>query len=410
MARPERMTFGVFLAPFHPTNENPTLAFERDLELLEWLDALGYDEAFIGEHHSAGWETIASPEVFIAAAAQRTRYIRFGTGVVSIPYHHPFMVADRMVLLDHLTRGRVILGVGPGALATDAYMMGVDPARQREMMDEGLGVIKRLFTETEPFSVKSDWFELNDGMLQIRPYQHPSIPLVVASVQTPAGVTTAGKHGAGVLSLSTPRGMVRETSLAELWAIAEQTAEEYGNEMRREEWRLSIPIHLADSREEAMEDVRRGHARVTREYFESTLGHAAPDVADDCLLEYVMERHGVIVGTPDDMIEAVERLQEISGGFGGMLVRVEDWAPREKILRSYELLARYVMPHFQGSGRRAAALQQVGARQPRADSREPRDRRPHRDRGLLRGQLLVRRLVAGQPATSGSRRGSHRDP
>ena len=349
MARPERMTFGVFMAPFHPTNENPTLAFERDLELLEWLDALGYDEAFIGEHHSAGWETIASPEVFIAAAAQRTRYIRFGTGVVSIPYHHPFMVADRMVLLDHLTRGRVILGVGPGALATDAYMMGVDPARQREMMDEGLGVIKRLFTETEPFSVKSDWFELNDGMLQIRPYQRPSIPLVVASVQTPAGVTTAGKHGAGVLSLSTPRGMVRETSLAELWSIAEQTAEEYGNEMRREEWRLSIPIHLAESREEAMEDVRRGHARVTREYFDKTLGHASPDVPDDCLLEYVMERHGVIVGTPDDMIEAIERLQEISGGFGGMLARVEDWAPREKILRSYELLARYVMPHFQGS-------------------------------------------------------------
>ena len=349
MARPERMTFGVFMAPFHPTNENPTLAFERDLELLKWLDALGYDEAFIGEHHSAGWETIASPEVFIAAAAQRTRYIRFGTGVVSIPYHHPFMVADRMVLLDHLTRGRVILGVGPGALATDAYMMGVDPARQREMMDEGLGVIKRLFTETEPFSVKSDWFELNDGMLQIRPYQRPSIPLVVASVQTPAGVTTAGKHGAGVLSLSTPRGMVRETSLAELWSIAEQTAEEYGNEMRREEWRLSIPIHLAESREEAMEDVRRGHARVTREYFDKTLGHASPDVPDDCLLEYVMERHGVIVGTPDDMIEAIERLQEISGGFGGMLARVEDWAPREKILRSYELLARYVMPHFQGS-------------------------------------------------------------
>ena len=349
MARPERMTFGVFMAPFHPTNENPTLAFERDLELLEWLDALGYDEAFIGEHHSAGWETIASPEVFIAAAAQRTRYIRFGTGVVSIPYHHPFMVADRMVLLDHLTRGRVILGVGPGALATDAYMMGVDPARQREMMDEGLGVIKRLFTETEPFSVKSDWFELNDGMLQIRPYQRPSIPLVVASVQTPAGVTTAGKHGAGVLSLSTPRGMVRETSLAELWSIAEQTAEEYGNEMRREEWRLSIPIHLAESREEAMEDVRRGHRNVTREYFDKTLGHASPDVPDDCLLEHVMERHGVIVGTPDDMIEAIERLQEISGGFGGMLARVEDWAPREKILRSYELLARYVMPHFQGS-------------------------------------------------------------
>ena len=392
MARPERMTFGVFMAPFHPTNENPTLAFERDLELLGWLDALGYDEAFIGEHHSAGWETIASPEVFIAAAAQRTRYIRFGTGVVSIPYHHPFMVADRMVLLDHLTRGRVILGVGPGALATDAYMMGVDPARQREMMDEGLGVIKRLFTETEPFSVKSDWFELNDGMLQIRPYQHPSIPLVVASVQTPAGVTTAGKHGAGVLSLSTPRGMVRETSLAELWSIAEQTAEEYGNEMRREEWRLSIPIHLADSREEAMEDVRRGHRNVTREYFDKTLGHASPDVADDCLLEYVMERHGVIVGTPDDMIEAIERLQEISGGFGGMLVRVEDWAPREKILRSYELLARYVMPHFQGS---VASIQ-------RSNKWAQENRDPIHERRVLGVRTATEAYFGGNSSGDGS--------
>ena len=392
MARPERMTFGVFMAPFHPTNENPTLAFERDLELLGWLDALGYDEAFIGEHHSAGWETIASPEVFIAAAAQRTRYIRFGTGVVSIPYHHPFMVADRMVLLDHLTRGRVILGVGPGALATDAYMMGVDPARQREMMDEGLGVIKRLFTETEPFSVKSDWFELNDGMLQIRPYQHPSIPLVVASVQTPAGVTTAGKHGAGVLSLSTPRGMVRETSLAELWSIAEQTAEEYGNEMRREEWRLSIPIHLADSREEAMEDVRRGHRNVTREYFDKTLGHASPDVADDCLLEYVMERHGVIVGTPDDMIEAIERLQEISGGFGGMLVRVEDWAPREKILRSYELLARYVMPHFQGS---VASIQ-------RSNKWAQENRDPIHERRVLGVRTATEAYYGGNSSSDGS--------
>jgi limonene 1,2-monooxygenase len=93
-------------------------------------DVLGFDEAYIGEHHTAGWETIASPEVFIAAAAGRTRYIRLGTGVVSLPYHHPYMVASRMVLLDHLTRGRAILGVGPGALSSDAYMLGIDPAHQ----------------------------------------------------------------------------------------------------------------------------------------------------------------------------------------------------------------------------------------------------------------------------------------
>ena len=114
MALPARMKFGVFLAPFHELGEDPTLCLERDLELLQWLDYLDYDEAWIGEHHSAGWETIASPEIFIAVAAERTKHIKLGTGVLSLPYHHPLMVANRMVLLDHLTRGRVMFGVGPG--------------------------------------------------------------------------------------------------------------------------------------------------------------------------------------------------------------------------------------------------------------------------------------------------------
>ena len=101
---------------------------------------MGYDEAYIGEHHSAGWETISSPEIFIAAAG-RTRNISLGTGVISLPCHHPDMVASRMVLLDHLTKGRVILGVGPGTLTSDAVMLGIAPACQREMMDESPNII-----------------------------------------------------------------------------------------------------------------------------------------------------------------------------------------------------------------------------------------------------------------------------
>ena len=114
MSTGNRLQFGAFMAPFHRVGENPTLALERDLELIQWLDVLGYDEIYVGEHHSAGWETIASPELFIATAAERTRHIRLGTGVISLPYHHPLMVANRMVQLDHLTRGRVILGVRAG--------------------------------------------------------------------------------------------------------------------------------------------------------------------------------------------------------------------------------------------------------------------------------------------------------
>jgi limonene 1,2-monooxygenase len=134
MFRPDRMKFGIFLAPFHRHYENPTLSLERDMRLIEMLDELDYDEVWVGEHHSAGWETIASPEVFMGIAAQRTRRIMLGTGVISLPYHHPLMVANRMVLLDHLTRGRVMLGVGPGALLSDAQMLGIVATRQREMM------------------------------------------------------------------------------------------------------------------------------------------------------------------------------------------------------------------------------------------------------------------------------------
>jgi len=343
------MKFGVFMAPFHRVGENPTLALERDLELLQWLDTLGFDEAYIGEHHSAGWETIASPELFMATAAERTRNIRLGTGVTSLPYHHPFMVANRMVQLDHLTRGRVILGCGPGALASDALMLGIRPERQRAMMEESLDAIMRLMSNIEPYSVKTDWFEMNEAVLQLRPYQNPIVPVAVASVESPAGVTLAGKHGASVLSLSVPRDTIRKTSLAELWSIAEETAAEHGKVMHREDWGVVMGMHLADSKEQAVKEIKEGAGNVVTEYFGRTLGNTVPDVPRDQIVDYMVDHNQWIVGTPDDCIAGIERLQELTGGFGKFMIRVEDWAPRDKIHRSYELLARYVMPHFQGS-------------------------------------------------------------
>ena len=119
-----------------PPGEHPTLALERDLELIQWLDYLGYDEAWVGEHHSGGWETIGSPEVFLAVAAERTKHIKLGSGVVSLPYHHPYMVAERAVLLDHLTRGRFMLGIGPGALPFDAKQLGIPMDRIRPSMEK----------------------------------------------------------------------------------------------------------------------------------------------------------------------------------------------------------------------------------------------------------------------------------
>jgi limonene 1,2-monooxygenase len=342
--RPERMRFGIFMAPFHRVGENPTLALERDIDLIEHLDRLDFDEAWIGEHHSAGWEIIASPELMIAAAGQRTKTIRLGTGVSSLPYHHPFMLADRMVQLDHMTRGRAMLGVGPGALATDAYMMGIDPMTQRPRMDEALGAILALF-RGEIVNMETDWFTLREARLQLAPYSRPHMEVAVASTFSPAGPTTAGKHGVGMLSVTAaqPGGM---TNAAAGWQIAEEEAEKAGKTIDRDSWRVLISMHLADSRHEAIRDIEEGCTRFYREYFGATIGR--PGTFDEWTFAGAVESGGVVVGTPDDAIAAVERILDITGGFGTLLFQAHEWTSPEKTERSFELWARYVAPHFQG--------------------------------------------------------------
>jgi limonene 1,2-monooxygenase len=341
------MKFGIFLAPFHKIGENPTLALNRDMELIEWMDYLGYDEVWIGEHHSAGWELIASPEIFIAAAAERTRHIRLGSGVTSLPYHHPFLVAQRFVQLDHMTRGRTMLGCGPGALVSDAYMMGHEPVNQRPRMDESLDAIMELLKCEEPVTMKTDWFELREARLHLAPYTEPHFEIAVASVMTPSGVVAAGRHGLGVLSLGAgiPGG---PEALANQWKIAEDTAAKHGKTMDRSKWKLVVNVHVADDDEEALRQVKKAERHETITYFEETLGRP-PGRADDPLTEGV-KMGTTLVGSVETVVKGIEKLWELSdGGFGGLLFRAHEWANREQTLKSYELFARYVMPRFQGS-------------------------------------------------------------
>jgi limonene 1,2-monooxygenase len=353
MDRPLR--FGIFLAPFHPVGQSPTLALERDLQLIEHLDRLGFDEAWIGEHHSAGYEIIASPEVFIATAAARTRTIRLGTGVSSLPYHHPLMLADRMVLLDHLTRGRVSFGIGPGALPSDAYMMGIDVARQRDMMEESLEAILALLERDEPVDIETDWFTLRDARLQLRPYTHPRFEVAVAAQVSPAGPRLAGRFGLSLLSIgaTTAGGF---DILGAHWQVMEERAEQFQTTVDRQAWRLVGPIHIAETREQAYEDVRFG-LREWVDYFQRVAAlPLAPETDDATELADAMNASGfAVIGTPDDAIAQIERLVEQSGGFGTFLVMAHEWADRAQTERSYELLARYVLPRFQGSAQRTTA-------------------------------------------------------
>jgi len=339
------MKFGIFLPPFHPPGQDPALAYQRDLELIQWLDDLGYDEAYIGEHHSAGWEIIPSPEIFMAMAAARTRRIMLGSGVVSVPYHHPFHIASRFAMLDQMTRGRVILGCGPGALPGDAYMLGIDPATQRKRMVEGVRAIVRLFVEEGGVTIDGSWFKLNDAHLQVKPFQKPHMPIFTASLFSPSGMVAAGELGVGLLTLL---GFVSGFGeLRDRWSIVEEAAAEHGNTVSRDNWRLVLPFHLADSRKEALEDVREIGDALISQYFSSPVrqvdlgqGAAIPPLP----IAQLAAEGGAIIGTPDDAIAKIRELQEISGGFGGYLNMAIDWTSRQKTLHSYELFARYVAP------------------------------------------------------------------
>jgi limonene 1,2-monooxygenase len=341
------LRFGIFLAPFHALDENPTLALERDFELVQHLDRLGYHEAWIGEHHSAGFEIIPSPEVFIAAAAERTKHIRLGTGVSSLPYHHPLLLADRIQQLDHQTRGRVLFGVGPGALPSDAVMLGIDPLRQREMMDEALSVILPLL-RGEAVTHKSDWFTLQDARLQLQPFTRPHVEMAVAAMISPSGPRAAGKYGLGLLSIgaTSEKGYM---ALPTTWQICEDMARQHGQTVSRRHWRLVAPMHVAETRAKALENVRFGLAKWIRYYTEViALPFELTGALEERVEQYIAS--GVaLIGDPDDAAARIEQLWKQSGGFGCFLQMAHNWADFEQTKRSYELIARSVMPRFTGA-------------------------------------------------------------
>lgn len=336
-----RLRFGAFAAPFHPIDEHPALALQRDLELAEWLDVLGFDELWAGEHHSGGWEINASPELYIAAAAQRTRNIKLGTGVCTLPYHHPLMLADRIRQLDYLTRGRLMFGVGPGSLPSDAYMLGVPTSKVRDRMDEAIDPLVRLL-RGETVNQKTEWFTLQDARLQLQSYNESGVEISVASQVSPTGARAVGMFGLGMLSVgASSTGAFN--ALAANWGIAEDTARDHGKTINRSAWRLCGPVHIAESREQARKDVQWGLHRWI-DYFANvaTLPLVIPKGKDP--VDELIGSGFAVIGTPDDCVAQIERLRTQSGGFGCFLNLHHCWADWAQTKRSYELMARYVIP------------------------------------------------------------------
>jgi limonene 1,2-monooxygenase len=345
-----RLRFGVFLAPFHKPGVNPTLALQNDLDLIGWLDHCGYDEAWFGEHHSAGSEISASPEIFIAVAAERTRHIRLGTGVISLSYHNPLWVAERIVMLDHLTRGRVMFGAGPGSLPTDGAMIGLSQAQTRGLLEESLDIIMRLLQTEEPVTFRNDRWDLRDARLHLRPYSNPLFDVAVAAVASPTGAKLAGRHGTGLLSIGATMAAGFD-ALALHWGVLEEEAKAYGKTVDRSKWRLVGPMHCAETKEQALRDVEYGIEHWFR-YLQTVAAFPQMALQGDNLREMIgfINESGIgVIGTPGECAAQIDRLiKQSNGGFGCYLLLGHNWANPQATLKSYELIARHVMPGFQG--------------------------------------------------------------
>lgn len=338
---------GMFLAPFHPLDESPTLCLERDVELARFADDLGFAEFWYGEHHSGAYELSASPELMIAAAAQRTKRIKLGTGVVSLPYHNPLMTANRIAQLDHLSFGRVMFGAGPGLLVSDAHMLGIDARESRDKLDKALGLIKRLLAGEWVTESHEGWYDLHDAHCQLLPL-NPDMEICVASTFSPSGGTMAAKHDAGMLCLAST-ALAGYDALSTNWKIACDQAAKFGRTMNPSGIRCATDIHIAETREKAIEQVREGYDK-WRLYIHNQTAHLKESPAY-VELEQLIETGEVVVGTPDDAIAQIRRLEEKVPDFGCVLMLDKNWSSHEDKKRSMEMMMRYVLPAINGDNR-----------------------------------------------------------
>lgn len=345
--------FGCFISPLHPPGTDPYQLLQDDLRLAERLDVLGFDELWVGEHHTGGWATLSTPELFIAAAAQRTSRLKFATGVLSLPYHHPFLAAERVAMLDHLTSGRFVLGAGSGAYVSDMHVLGIDPSTSRTRLAESLECVQQLLAG-ETVTTRTDWFEVNEGRIQLRPFRE-AIEIVVASAATPFSMELAGRLGINAMShVAPPWGALRAGQslgierLPGQWTHLENAA---AHPVDRQDWRLVVPVHVSSSLEQARTELLPGWMFQRTELYGRTLGVPFPSaaMAHEKALSYTIEQGGIIAGSPEDCVRAVTELAERVGGFGSLLISLQDWAEAPVRARSLDLFAREVAPVLRGA-------------------------------------------------------------
>lgn len=359
------MKLGMFGQAYHPPGKSPYDCQEWDLQVIRWMDELGFQEAWFGEHHALPWEPNPAPDMLIAQAFRETTRIRLGTGGICLPYHNPAVIANRVAWLDQISQGRLNFGVAPGSVAADWTLLGVNGADTRDMMRESLEIIQKMWSGERPFVYAGKYWrvEVEEPNMplfdaHIQPFQKPGPPIGVSGVS--ANSPTLRIAGTmGFLPMSLNADMV---SLRSHWDSYAEAAEMAGRTPCRDDWRVCKEVIVAETDAEAERIAVKGSlghfateylARMSREFAKGRPD--APKIVDEEWTPEYLVRHKWIVGSPETVREKLEAYQDASGGFGTLLVFGCDYGEEPEVWRnSLQLLAEEVAPRLERSPGRHA--------------------------------------------------------
>ncbi|MBM3944162.1 MAG: LLM class flavin-dependent oxidoreductase [SAR202 cluster bacterium] len=355
------MRLGYFAMPLHPPGADFTKLIHDDLEQMEVLDRLGYEEAWIGEHFTMQWEPIPSPELFIANALARTRNIKLGTGVTCMVYHNPFHLAHRIAQLDHMAKGRFQWGIGTGASPLDFEVFGIDGEKgeQRTVTRDTLDAVLGIWSGKLPKGMHDNgkWrfknpepIEDMNFRIHLKPYQTPHPPIAVAGFSAKSDtLAMAGERGFMPMSIN----HVPFHTLKTHWDAYAEGAKRGGHKASRSEWRVARDVYIAKTTKQARKEALNGTlARdwfgyvypVLRKYNYLKIVKLDPDMPDeDVTVEYMVDNIW-LVGSPDDVAAKIRKLYGHVGGFGSVLAMHHEWEPRDAWVQSMTLLAKQVIP------------------------------------------------------------------
>ena len=355
------MKLGTFMMPLHPPGRQPWETYAEDREAILLADRLGYCEALVGEHVTDLAENVTSCLMFLASLAHDTKNIVLGSGTINMPNSHPAAIAAQVAMIDHLLRGRFIMGISPGGLMSDAEVFGNYKKDRNAIFLESINMVLEIWAKESPYRLQGNFFhvttentsipEIGQGAI-LKPYQKPHPPIVVTAVAPHSkGVTEAAKRGWTPISAN----FLLPEWVASHWPRYVEGCEASGRQAQAADWRIAKSIFVGDS-DGVAKRYGLGPEGPYHFYFKqlirklvglagrSNLFKLDPGEPDSSITADAMTPRLVIAGTVNSVVDQVLAFREKVGAFGTLYYPCHDWVDPQLARRSMELMAEQVMP------------------------------------------------------------------